>query len=51
MDWDKQLHQLTERLNYVRDIFAGKHQEDIGLLDKRLAELKRGIEDGTVANS
>ena len=50
MDWDKQLHQLTERLNYVRDIFAGKHQEDIGLLDKRLAELKRGIEDGTVAN-
>lgn len=46
MEWDKQLQHLTERLSYLRDVFAGKHGEDISLLETRLAELKAGIAEG-----
>ena len=28
----KRAHHLSERLNYIRDIFDGKHPEDIELL-------------------
>lgn len=40
----KLVQQLTERLNYIRDIFAGKHQEDIDLLATRLQEFQDSME-------
>lgn len=38
MDNDKRVQHLTERLGYIRDIFGGKHNENIKLLETRLAE-------------
>ena len=32
MDIEKRAHHLSERLNYIRDIFDGKHPEDIELV-------------------
>ena len=29
MEWEKQLHQFADRLNYLKDIFPDKHEEDI----------------------
>ena len=40
MELTKKIQHLTDRLNYIKDIFAGKHQEDITLLENRLNELK-----------
>ena len=37
MEWEKQLHQLADRLNYIKDIFPGKHAEDISELENGLA--------------
>lgn len=48
MEWDKQLQQLSERLNYMRDIFPDKHLEDLSLLGLQLDELRRGIARGTI---
>lgn len=50
MDTDKSLHHLSERLTYLRDIFAGKHQDDLGMLAARLAELRSGIADGSIVS-
>ena len=37
MDIEKQIYHLTKRLNYLKDIFAGKHAKVIELLQGRLA--------------
>ena len=50
MDLDKRLQDLTEKLIYITDIFAGKHSEDIGLLTARLYELKQSIASGSIAH-
>lgn len=34
---EKRIQGLTDRLTYARDIFAGKHEEDIRLLEEKLA--------------
>ena len=44
MEWEKQLHQLADRLCYLKDIFPGKHEEDIALLETRLADIRRKLE-------
>ena len=44
MGWEKQLHQLADRLCYLKDIFPGKHEEDIALLQTRLDETRRKLE-------
>lgn len=46
MEWEKRLHALQERLQYVRDIFENKHHDDIQLLSERLAELQKNIAEG-----
>ena len=48
MDLDKRLQDLTEKLIYITDIFAGKHIADIGLLTTRLTELKQNIASGGI---
>ena len=42
MELSKKAQQLTDRLNYIKDIFGGKHQDDISLLETRLNEFKTG---------
>ena len=44
MEWEKQLHQLADRLSYLKDIFPGKHEEDIALLQTRLDEIRQKLE-------
>ena len=44
MEWEKQLHQLADRLCYLKDIFPGKHEEDIALLQTRLDDVRRKLE-------
>lgn len=44
MEWEKQLHQLADRLCYLKDIFPGKHEEDIALLETRLNDIRRKLE-------
>ena len=41
MDIEKRAHHLTERLGYIKDIFAGKHPDVTELLDARLSEFFR----------
>ncbi|MFI3272163.1 MAG: acetyl-CoA carboxylase carboxyl transferase subunit alpha/beta [Pseudomonadota bacterium] len=41
MDTDKRIQHLTERLGYIRDIFGGKHNENIVLLETRLSEFSQ----------
>lgn len=45
MEWEKQLHQLSDRLSYLKDIFPGKHEEDIALLESRLDGIRRKLEN------
>ncbi len=40
MDTDKKLQQLVEQYNYMRDILAGKNNENLRLLSSRLGELQ-----------
>lgn len=44
MELSKKIQQLAERLNYIRDIFNGKHQDEINLLSKRLDEFTANID-------
>lgn len=44
MEWEKQLHQLADRLSYLKDIFPGKHEEDISLLESRLEGMRKKLE-------
>ncbi|MFV0421774.1 acetyl-CoA carboxylase carboxyl transferase subunit alpha/beta [Oleidesulfovibrio sp.] len=39
MDLDKKLHQLNDRLNYIRDVFTDKQEENLRLLESKLHEL------------
>ncbi|MDR3073881.1 MAG: acetyl-CoA carboxylase carboxyl transferase subunit alpha/beta [Deltaproteobacteria bacterium] len=41
MDREKKLQQLSERLAYIRDIFAGKHNENVRLLETRVADYRQ----------
>lgn len=41
MDNEKRVQHLVERLGYIRDIFGGKHNENIELLATRLAEFSQ----------
>ncbi len=43
MEWEKQLHQLADRLNYIKDIFPGKHAEEIAELEKGLASVRERL--------
>ncbi len=47
----KQLQQLADRLSYLRDIFPGKHQEDISLLQSRLDEVCSRVENGSAEDA
>ena len=46
MDIEKRAHHLTERLNYIKDVFAGKHRDVSDLLDNRLTEFFRKLAAG-----
>ncbi len=37
---EKKFHALVERFNYIRDILAGKNNENVRLLDSRLSEFR-----------
>ena len=41
METEKQVQHLAERLNYIRDIFAGKHNENIALLVSKMEDYRR----------
>lgn len=47
MDIEKRVQHLTERLGYIRDIFGGKHNENIALLEARLDEFAQREANGT----
>lgn len=51
MEWEKQLHQLADRLTYIKDIFPGKHEEDIATLETRLREARTRLESCTAAEA
>ncbi len=38
-DFEKQLGQLSDRLEYMRDVFGGKHRDELAILDGRLQRL------------
>jgi len=46
IDIEKRSHHLSERLNYVRDICAGKHDDVVDLLDSRLKSFLGRITSG-----
>ncbi|MDR2726365.1 MAG: acetyl-CoA carboxylase carboxyl transferase subunit alpha/beta, partial [Deltaproteobacteria bacterium] len=46
MDIEKRSHRLAERLVYLRDICAGKHDDVVDLLDSRLKEFHRRVAGG-----
>ncbi len=41
MELDKKIQHLTERLTYIKDIFGGRHSENIELLSSKMADLRR----------
>ncbi len=45
-DIEKRSHHLAERLTYIRDVCAGKHDDVVDLLDTRLKEFYRRITNG-----
>ncbi len=51
MEWEKQLHQLADRLTYIKDIFPGKHEEDIATLETRLREARTRLESCTATEA
>ncbi|MBR5882329.1 MAG: acetyl-CoA carboxylase carboxyl transferase subunit alpha/beta, partial [Mailhella sp.] len=51
MEWEKQLHQLADRLTYIKDIFPGKHEEDIATLETRLREARTRLENCTATEA
>ncbi len=50
MDIEKRSQHLLERLNYIRDISAGRHDDIVDLLDTRLKEFLRRIETNEVVD-
>ena len=47
LECEKQLHQLSDRLSYLRDIFPGKHEEDLSLLQSRLDDVRAKMESSS----
>jgi acetyl-CoA carboxylase carboxyl transferase subunit beta len=47
---EKRIQSLSERLNYIRDIFDNKHTEDVNLLQGRLATFSERAEAGSFAD-
>ena len=47
---EKRVQGLTDRLTYARDIFAGKHEEDIRLLEEKLAVFVERARRGELAD-
>ena len=47
---EKRLQSLSDRLSYIQDIFAGKHQDKISLLQEKLAELSVRVTEGHSAD-
>ena len=45
---EKRIQSLNDRLSYTRDIFAGKHEDSIRLLDEKLAEFTARVRNGEV---
>ncbi|MDL2271618.1 acetyl-CoA carboxylase carboxyl transferase subunit alpha/beta [Desulfovibrio sp. OttesenSCG-928-I05] len=41
MDIEKKIQHLTERLTYIRDIFAGKHNENVRLLETKMEDYRQ----------
>ncbi len=49
-EFEKKIQHLKNRLLYIKDIFAGKHSNDVNILDERLKELEAGLQEGTFEN-
>ena len=45
---EKRIQSLNDRLSYTRDIFAGKHEDSIRLLDEKLTEFTTRVRNGEV---
>lgn len=45
---EKRIQSLNDRLTYIRDIFAGKHQQDVGLLQERLSAFAARAAEGAM---
>ncbi len=45
-EFEKKIQALKNRLSYIKDIFAGKHEEDVNILSDRLAELEASLKEG-----
>ena len=45
---EKRIQSLNDRLSYTRDIFAGKHEDSIRLLDEKLTEFTNRVRNGEV---
>ena len=41
MDREKKLQHLSERLVYIRDVFAGKHNENVRLLETKMTDYRQ----------
>ena len=41
MDKEKKLQQLSERLSYIRDIFVGKQNENVRLLESKMTDYRQ----------
>ncbi len=41
MDIEKKLQHLNERLSYIRDVFAGKHNENVRLLETKMDDYRQ----------
>ncbi len=44
-EYEKKIQHLKNRLLYIQDIFAGKHANDVHILEERLAELESFIQN------
>ncbi|HEU6436796.1 MAG TPA: acetyl-CoA carboxylase carboxyl transferase subunit alpha/beta, partial [Nitratidesulfovibrio sp.] len=50
MDTEKRTQHLAERLGYIRDVFGGKHNENIALLDSKLQEFNLRLAEGSISD-
>ncbi|MGJ3522435.1 acetyl-CoA carboxylase carboxyl transferase subunit alpha/beta [Nitratidesulfovibrio sp. D1] len=50
MDTEKRTQHLAERLGYIRDVFGGKHNENIALLESKLQEFNLRLSEGSISD-
>ena len=50
MDTEKRTQHLAERLGYIRDVFGGKHNENIALLESKLQEFHLRLSEGSISD-